>query len=59
VFIGAGRQDPIAPPGETERLAALLRGYGAPVTIHWQAGGHGLGQEEARAAAQWLGAHGV
>ena len=56
VFIGAGRQDPIASPAETERLAALLRRAGADVTLHWQPGGHGLSQDEAQAAAAWLGA---
>ena len=55
VFLGAGRQDPIAPPAETEQLAALLRRAGADVTIHWQPGGHSLTREEAQAAAEWLG----
>lgn len=54
VFLGAGRQDPIAPPDETERLAALLREAGADVTVHWQPGGHGLTREEVQAAAHWL-----
>jgi predicted esterase len=55
VFLGAGRQDPIATPDETEKLAALLREAGADVTTHWQSGGHGLTREEALAAAEWLG----
>ena len=54
VFLGAGRQDPIAPPAETEQLAALLRRAGADVTVHWQPGGHSLTREEAQAAAEWL-----
>jgi len=54
VFLGAGRQDPVATPDETEKLAALLRGAGADVTTHWQPGGHGLTREEALAAAEWL-----
>jgi len=54
VFLGAGRQDSIAPPEVTERLAALLRASGADVTLHWQPGGHGLTREEAQAAAHWL-----
>lgn len=54
VFLGAGRQDSMAPPDETERLAAMLRDSGADVTLHWQPGGHGLTREEAQAAAQWL-----
>jgi len=56
VFLGAGRQDSMAPPDETERLAALLREAGADVTVHWQPGGHGLIREEALAAAEWLAA---
>ena len=56
VFLGAGRQDPMVPPAETERLAALLRDSGADVTVHWQPGGHALTREEAQAAAEWLAA---
>jgi len=54
VFIGAGRQDPLIPPEETEKLAALLRDTGADVIVHWQPGGHTLSREEAQAAADWL-----
>jgi predicted esterase len=54
VFIGAGRQDPIVPVPETERLATLLRDAGAPVTPHWEAGGHGLTQGDLIAAHAWL-----
>jgi len=53
VFIGAGRQDPISSPAETESLAALLRQAGAEVRLHWQAGGHGLSREEVQAATIW------
>ena len=56
VFLGAGRQDPMVSPAETERLAALLRDSGADVTVHWQPGGHALTREEAQAAAEWLAA---
>ena len=56
VFLGAGRQDTMALPEETERLAALLREAGADVTLHWQPGGHALTREEAQAAAEWLDA---
>lgn len=53
VFLGAGRQDPLCPAAETERLASLLRGYAAEVTVHWEPGGHSLTREEAQAAAGW------
>jgi predicted esterase len=54
VFIGSGRQDPIVPVAEAERLAALLRRAGAPVTLHWAAGGHGLTQGDLDAARRWM-----
>lgn len=54
VFIGAGTQDPIVPVAETERLATLLRQAGAPVTLHWEAGGHGLTQGDLNAARGWM-----
>jgi predicted esterase len=54
VFIGAGRQDPIVPVAETERLVALLRQANAPVTLHWEAGGHGLMQGDLVAAQEWM-----
>jgi phospholipase/carboxylesterase len=54
VFIGAGRADPIAPPAESERLAALLRRAGASVTLHWEAGGHSISDDEVAAARTWL-----
>lgn len=54
IFIGAGRNDPLVPPSETERLAALLQKCGATVTQSWQPGGHQLNQHEVNAARQWL-----
>lgn len=54
VFIAAGRADAMVPPGESERLAALLGGYSAEVTLRWHDGGHGLAREEIAAAAVWL-----
>jgi predicted esterase len=55
VFIGAGRTDPIAPPIQAERLAALLREAGADVTQHWDPGGHTLSRAELAAAREWIG----
>ena len=56
IFLGAGRHDPLVPPAETERLAALLRQYGATVTESWQPAGHSLTQAEAVAAREWFAA---
>ncbi|OXM84841.1 alpha/beta hydrolase [Paenibacillus rigui] len=54
VFIGAGRNDPICSPQETEELQKLLSDAGAPVTVHWENFGHQLSQNEANAAAAWF-----
>lgn len=54
VFIGAGREDAMAPAAQTERLAGLLKAYGADVTIHWEPGGHAIAPAEVRAAQGWL-----
>lgn len=54
VFVGAGRRDPVAPPEETERLAAILREAGADVTLHWSDGGHELTARIVSAARDWL-----
>lgn len=55
VFLSAGRADPMVPPAETERLAALLRQAGAEVELHWEQGGHAVGPSEVSAARSWLG----
>ena len=54
VFIGSGRQDPIVPVADVERLVALLRQAGATVTHHWEASGHNLTQGDLDAARQWM-----
>jgi predicted esterase len=54
IFLSGGRGDPLIPPAETERLAALLSASGADVTLHWEAGGHALGRSEVEAARRWL-----
>ncbi|MFC0274876.1 alpha/beta hydrolase [Metabacillus herbersteinensis] len=53
VFIGAGKNDPICKPEETEDLAELLKKAGATVSIHWESYGHQLTKSEAQAAADW------
>lgn len=54
VLIGAGRNDPIAPPAMAERLAGLLHDAGAEVTLEWDDGGHSIGPSQVRAARAWL-----
>jgi phospholipase/carboxylesterase len=55
VWIGAGDQDPIVPPSDTERLAEVLRRAGADVTIHFAKAGHGLTNNDVEAARHWIG----
>lgn len=57
VFIGAGRNDPICAPEESEELQALLENAGAHVTMHWENNGHQLTPTEVHAAAQWYREH--
>jgi predicted esterase/catechol 2,3-dioxygenase-like lactoylglutathione lyase family enzyme len=54
VFIGAGKNDPIAPAVQAERLAELFRRSGADVTLHWEPGGHAVAPAEVEAARAWL-----
>jgi len=55
VWIGAGDQDPIVPPSDTERLAEVLRRAGADVRIHFAKAGHGLTNNDLEAARHWVG----
>ena len=54
VFIGAGRNDPIAPAEQVERLAGMLREAGADVTVFWQRAGHTVTGDELEAAQRWM-----
>ncbi|WP_455381155.1 alpha/beta hydrolase [Salinispira pacifica] len=54
VFLGAGQNDTMIGPDQTEELAGLLRRSGAAVTLHWEPGGHALTRGEVEAAAKWL-----
>jgi phospholipase/carboxylesterase len=53
IFIGAGENDPICTPQETEELYGLLTGAGADVTVHWERFGHRLTGSEVETAAVW------
>lgn len=54
VFLAAGERDPIIPPPNTERLAAILREAGADVTLRWAPVGHQLTRDDVDAARAWL-----
>jgi predicted esterase len=54
VFVGAGRNDPLVPAEQVERLAMHLREAGADVTVHWSPGGHRITPGEVEAARTWL-----
>jgi phospholipase/carboxylesterase len=54
IFMSSGRQDPIIPPANSQRLAELFTAAGAEVQLEWQDGGHGLVQRDVQAARGWL-----
>src|SRR6266436_7327455 len=54
VWIGSGKFDPIVPTAETKRLAELLRGAGADVTMRYFQAGHELTPADVEAARDWL-----
>jgi phospholipase/carboxylesterase len=54
VLIAAGRQDPIASPGQTQELADLLTRAGAEVMLHWSVAGHNLTPDDLQAGARWM-----
>lgn len=54
VLITAGRRDPIAPAGTTQRLADYFTAQGAETQLVWHEGGHELRREEVLAAQALL-----
>jgi predicted esterase len=56
IFISAGEWDPIVPKQQTENLLDVFNEAGANVSLHWQNGGHELGQDEISSAREWLSA---
>lgn len=55
VQIAAGEGDPFSSPEQTRRLAEILNGAGATVTVHTEPGaGHSLSQGDLLRAVQWL-----
>ena len=57
VLILAGRHDEMMSPDQPQRLAALLLGAGADVTLDWQDTGHGLGPMDVKKAKEWMDAN--
>lgn len=53
IFIGAGTNDQMCPPEESEQLEQLFRNAGADVTLHWENYGHQLTGSEVDAAENW------
>lgn len=53
VFIGAGTNDPLCRPEESEELQSLLEKANAKVDIHWENNGHQLTASEVEAARKW------
>ena len=56
VLILAARHDEMMSADQPQRLAALLLGAGADVTLDWQDAGHGLGAMDVKKARAWLDA---
>jgi phospholipase/carboxylesterase len=57
VLLSAGRNDPIVPTAQVERLGVLLKEGGASVDLAWQAAGHGLTKGDVESAAAFLREH--
>jgi predicted esterase len=53
IFLSSGRNDPIVPQENSQRLADLYRSAGANVEHYWHNSGHSLSQDEASAARDW------
>lgn len=53
VFLSLGKDDPLIPESESERVIRIFRDRGADVTTTWVQG-HSLPQEAAMAAKDWL-----
>jgi phospholipase/carboxylesterase len=54
ILITAGRNDPICPPPQTERLGDYFRRQGAELRLQWHDGGHGIEPVEIAAIRDFL-----
>ena len=59
VLLLSGREDPLVPAEQPERLATLLRAGGAEVTMHWEPSGHQLTTADVAVAAAWVARRGA
>lgn len=55
VFIGAGKNDPLCPPEESEELQSMLEKANAKVALYWENSGHQLTTTEVLEASKWYG----
>lgn len=54
VLITAGREDPMVPGDQAERLAQILGKSGARVRLEWLPGGHELTKRELEVVGDWF-----
>jgi phospholipase/carboxylesterase/glyoxalase family protein len=54
VLMTGGLRDPIVPREQTQRLAEVLAGYGADLSLQFSPGGHELTREELIAVREWI-----
>ncbi len=54
LYISAGTSDPLTPKEETEKLAKMLRSYGAQVVVKWVRAGHALSSIDLQEAKGWV-----
>jgi len=60
VLIDAGEADPYSSPAQVGRLAEILRGAGAEVTLHTEPGaGHGLTAGDLAVVSDWMAGQAV
>jgi phospholipase/carboxylesterase len=54
ILLSEGKQDPLVPIQNAERLQAILKQAGADVTLAWRNAGHNLVRDDLEGAEEWL-----
>jgi predicted esterase len=54
ILMCQGKNDPIVPIENAQRLADVFRAAGADVTLHWLSSGHQLTQDDLQTCAAWI-----